>query len=71
MTDRLFTLAEITEVMGPAYAESLREPTVERAMILFTQRTIDALKALPATEHELRRIAAREEVLSMFDGPAK
>lgn len=44
---RRYTLDEITHASGPAYAEALRQPTVERAMRIFTERLVDGLKALP------------------------
>ena len=49
VTKRLFTLAEITHASGPAYAEAIRQATPERAMRLFTERLVDALKALADT----------------------
>lgn len=47
MTERTFTLAEITGAAGPAYAAALKEKNVERALRLFTYDLVDALKALP------------------------
>lgn len=69
MTDRLYTLSDITKCADTPYAAAKAQPTVERALDVFAQGLIDALKALPASEHELRRLAAREELLGMFDGP--
>jgi ketosteroid isomerase-like protein len=41
-------MSEITEAMAKPYAAALKEKSVERALRLFTDDVITALKALPA-----------------------
>ncbi len=48
MTERTFTLAEITGCSAAPYAAALKEKNVERALRLFTDGLVDGLKALPA-----------------------
>jgi hypothetical protein len=44
---RTYDLDTITRCMGPAYAVAVKEPTPERAMRIFTDAVIQALKDLP------------------------
>lgn len=44
MVERRYTLAELTAAMGPAYKAALREKNVERALRLFSDHTVEALK---------------------------
>jgi hypothetical protein len=60
MTDRRYTLGEVTGVMGQALAAVRANPTssqsVERALDLYGQGIIDRLKALPEPGPALWRI---------------
>ncbi len=47
MTERTFTLSEITGCSAAPYAAALKEKSVERALRIFTNHLVDALKALP------------------------
>lgn len=48
MTERTFTLSEITGCSAAPYAAALKEKSVERALRLFTGQLVDNLKTLPA-----------------------
>ena len=48
VTDPAYRMSEITEAMAKPYAAALKEKSVERALRLFTEDVITALKALPA-----------------------
>jgi hypothetical protein len=47
MTERLYTLAQITQAADAPFAEALKQPNVDRAVRYFAQGLIDSLKALP------------------------
>ncbi len=47
MTERLYTLAQITRAADAPFAAALQQPNVDRAVRFFAQGLIDALKALP------------------------
>lgn len=47
MTDRTFTLEQITHAAAAPYAAALKEKSVERALRIFTDLLVDGLKALP------------------------
>lgn len=68
MTERRYTLAEITNCMGPAYAEAVKQPTPERAMRIFTDLVVDALKALPRVLGvPVEDVGAETRVISLND----
>lgn len=47
MTERRWTMAEITRACDAPFAEALKQPNTDRALRLFVQGLIDNLKALP------------------------
>jgi hypothetical protein len=54
MTERLFSLEEVTAAMSPAFKQAQKETNVDRALRIFTDIAVDRLKALA----EIDRIAA-------------
>ncbi len=47
MIDRGYTLSEITRACDAPLAKARQQPNVDRALDLFVQGVVDALKALP------------------------
>lgn len=51
--ERTYTLAQITRAADAPFAEALQQPSVDRALRLFVQGLIDALKAPPDPQQGL------------------
>ena len=61
MTERLFSLEEVTAAMSPAFKQAQKETNVDRALHIFTDIAVDKLKALAALD-ELARQAQEPDM---------
>ena len=61
MTERLFSLEEVTAAMSPAFKQAQKETNVDRALRIFTDIAVDKLKALAALD-ELARQAQEPDM---------
>ena len=61
MTERLFSLEEVTAAMSPAFKQAQKETNVDRALRIFTDIAVDNLKALAALD-ELARQAQEPDM---------
>ena len=61
MTERLFSLEEVTAAMPPAFKQAQKETNVDRALRIFTDIAVDKLKALAALD-ELARQAQEPDM---------
>lgn len=55
MTERLFSLEEVTAAMSPAFKQAQKETNVDRALRIFTDIAVDKLKALAALDELARQ----------------
>lgn len=58
MTDRRYTMSEITQAADAPLAKARQQANVDRALDLFAQGLIDALKALPVEPEPFKIRAA-------------
>jgi hypothetical protein len=69
MTERLFSLEEVTAAMSPAFKQAQKETNVDRALRIFTDIAVDRLKALAleTDSDELKRDNPRFDYWSPND----